>query len=218
MSNQNEQLDKEEIISEKIVVSQGLDAEQYDVARPFVESEKISDEDNLGGIDIKYDLKSDEVKKALKVFQKKTIYKKNLIYTAILIVFFVLYLDMLFKDPSRNMAKIIAPLCVIIIAYIWYLPFKHIKNTAKAVDLNNDIFTIKICEEGLLLDEQKGQYLISYNKPTTKCIELNDVFVIFISDKQIFAVPKRCIDEDKIESVKTLLKDGLKEKYEIINK
>ena len=204
--------------NEKVVTEQGLDAEQYDVSRPYIESEKVCEEDNISGIEIKYNLCGDDVKKALKVFQKRTIYKKNLIYTIVLAVLFILYIKTLFDDPANTPAKFLAPLCVVIIAYIWYLPKKHIKATAEAVELTNDTYRIEICKEGILLNEQSGQYLISYNQPTTKCIELNDIFVICVSEKQVFAVPKRCIESDKIDEVKTFLKDGLNEKYEILDK
>ena len=213
MSENNEVL---EIEKEKIVTGQGLDGEQFDVAKPSVEGEKVYEEDELSGIEIKYDLRGEDVKKALKIFQKKTVHRKNIIYTAVLVILFILYIRQIANDPASTMAKIMAPLCVAIIGFIWYSPAKHIKNTMKAVDSNKDVFTIEICEEGILLKEQGGKFLISYNKPTTKCIELDTVFVIFVSNKQVFAVPKRCIPEEKYEEVKTLLKNGLNEKYEEI--
>lgn len=209
--------DGEAVREEKVVTAQGLDAEQYDVSKPWIDGEKVEEEDELHGIEIKYDLAGEEVKKALKVFQKKTIFKKNLIYTAVLVILFILYLQMLFKDPTRMVAKILAPLCVVVIAFIWYLPARHIKATAQAVELNNDTFRIEICSEGILLNEKNGQYLISYNKPTTKCIELKDIFVICVSQKQVFAIPKRCVPANQLDEVKRLLKEGLRDKYEVID-
>lgn len=209
--------DENLVKEEKVVTAQGLDAEQYDVSKPWVDGEKVEEEDELHGIEIKYDLAGEEVKKALKVFQRKTIFKKNLIYTAVLAILFLLYLQMLFKDPGSTVAKILAPLCIAVIGYIWYLPARHIKATAQAVELNNDTFRIEICTEGILLNEQSGKYLISYNKPTTKCIELKEIFVICVSQKQVFAIPKRCIPADQIDEVKRLLKEGLRDKYEVID-
>lgn len=209
--------DENPVKEEKVVTAQGLDAEQYDVSKPWVDGEKVEEEDELHGIEIKYDLAGEEVKKALKVFQRKTIFKKNLIYTAVLAILFLLYLQMLFKDPGSTVAKILAPLCIAVIGFIWYLPARHIKATAQAVELNNDTFRIEICTEGILLNEQSGKYLISYNKPTTKCIELKEIFVICVSQKQVFAIPKRCIPADQIDEVKRLLKEGLRDKYEVID-
>lgn len=213
MSENNEIL---EVEKENLVTSQGLDAEQYDVSKPSLEGEKIYESDELSGIEIKYNLKGEDVKKALKIFQKRTIYKKNIVYTVVLLILFVLYLKQMIDDPANTMPKIMAPLCVAISCFIWYSPARHIKNMVKSVEYSSDTFTIEICEEGILLNEKGGKYLISYNKPTTKCIELDTVFVIFVSDKQVFAVPKRCIEEEKLEKVRKLLKDGLKEKYEVI--
>lgn len=213
ISNEDENSVKEE----KIVTAQGLDAEQYDVSKPWVDGEKVEEEDELHGIEIKYDLAGEEVKKALKVFQKKTIFKKNLIYTVVLAILFLLYLQMLYKDPTSTTAKVLAPLCIVVIGFIWYLPARHIKVTAQAVELNNDTFRIEICSEGILLNEQNGKYLIAYNKPTTKCIELKEIFVICVSQKQVFAIPKRCIPADQIDEVKRLLKEGLRDKYQVID-
>ncbi len=210
-------IEENDIKEEKIVTAQGLDAEQYDVSKPWVDGEKVEEEDELHGIEIKYDLAGSEVKKALKVFQKKTIFKKNMIYTVILAILFLLYLQMLYKDPNSTVAMILAPLCVAVIGFIWYLPARHIKATAQAVELNHDTFRIEICAEGILLNEQNGKYLISYNKPTTKCMELKEIFVICVSQKQVFAIPKRCIPSDKMDEVKKLLKDGLRDKYEVID-
>ena len=142
--------DENLVKEEKVVTAQGLDAEQYDVSKPWVDGEKVEEEDELHGIEIKYDLAGEEVKKALKVFQRKTIFKKNLIYTAVLAILFLLYLQMLFKDPGSTVAKILAPLCIAVIGFIWYLPARHIKATAQAVELNNDTFRIEICTEGIL--------------------------------------------------------------------
>ena len=214
---QQEKEPEDSVKEEKIVTPQGLDVEQYDVSKPWIDGEKVEEEDELHGIKIKYDLAGEEVKKALKIFQRKTIFKKNVIYTAVLVILFVLYLDMLFKDPSSTTAKILAPLCVVVIAFIWYLPARHIKATAQAVELSHDTFHIEICSEGILLNEQSGKYLISYNKPTTKCIERKEIFVICVSQKQVFAVPKRCIPAEQLGEVTRLLKEGLREKYEVID-
>ena len=162
--------DDNPVKEEKIVTAQGLDAEQYDVSKPWVDGEKVEEEDELHGIEIKYDLAGEEVKKALKVFQRKTIFKKNLIYTAVLAILFLLYLQMLFKDPSSTVAKILAPLCIAVNGFIWYLQARDFRATAPAGEHRTDTMRSEIGTGGILLNEQSGKYLISYNKPTTKCI------------------------------------------------
>lgn len=75
--------DTDAVGSEKdIVPEQGLDLDNYDKTAPFVKGERVAD--TMTGLPIDYDLTPEEVTKALKYFQKKTIRKKNIIYTVIL--------------------------------------------------------------------------------------------------------------------------------------
>jgi hypothetical protein len=193
-------------------ISQGLNGEQFDYADPVFEGEA---EDDLSGIEISYDLREEEVKKALKAFQRKVIFKKNLLYTAALAVLGILYAVSVIRNPNYTAGYILGGLSIVIMGVIWYLPSRHVRLTAKAVGEADDHFFIEVCERGFLIREGEGKYLVDYQKPLVSVIELPDVFVICVTKEKVFAIPKRCIDPEKMDEVVSLMKTGLGEKYEI---
>ena len=200
----------------KLVTDQGLNADEYAVSDPWVDSEEISEEEEeeLSGYEIRYDLKPEEAAEAMKAFQKKVLFKKNLIYTAVLAVMAVLYFVNILRNPDYAMGKFLCVFSLVVIALLWYLPSRHIKKTAKAVGLNDTTYTIEVSDVGFILKEEGGKYLVRYNVPTVGVLELNDVFVVCVSKEKMFAIPKRCIPEADMEEVKQQLKDGLGNKYE----
>ena len=103
-----------------IVPEQGLDLDNYEKTEPFVKGERV--EDSIAGIPITYDLTPDEVTRALKYFQKKTIYKKNLIFTGILGIIVILYVQAVITDPSYALGYILGFLALTVIGFMWYLP------------------------------------------------------------------------------------------------
>ncbi|MEG2597495.1 MAG: hypothetical protein RR977_03620, partial [Oscillospiraceae bacterium] len=123
---------------EKIIAEQGFSPEKYDVEHPLIDGKRV-EEDELHGIEIKYDLDGEEVKLALKVFQRKTIYKKNLIYTGILLILAILYIQSVMVKPDYTVGKVLGALCFVVIGFIWYLPARHIKATVQAVELAHDM-------------------------------------------------------------------------------
>lgn len=204
----------------KLVTNQGLQNDQYYVSEPWVDSELLGDEDEeeISGIEIVYDLRAEEVRPAMKAFQRKTIWRKNMIYTGVLGILAILYLLKVIQQPDYTMGKILGLFSACIIGFIWYLPAKHIKATAQAVELANDQFSIEISDIGFLIKEEGGKYLVRYDKPMTAVIELPAVYVVCVSKEKMFAIPKRCVPEEKREEVVALMRDGLKEKYKVAEK
>ena len=206
------ELEQEEMTEEPktVKISQGLTAEQYDNSEPMIEGEEDPD---ISGIEVHYDLREEEVKLALKAFQKKMVFKKNVIYTIALIVLGVMYLVSVLNNPDYTMGYILGALSIVIIGLIWYLPVRHIRLTAKAVGAANDTFFIEVCEQGFLLREGDGKYLIGYDKPMVSVVELPELFVICVTKEKMFALPKRCIEPEKMDEIKALMKAGLGDKY-----
>ena len=203
-----------------LVTSQGLNGDKYEVSEPWVDSHRLDEEEEeeISGILIQYDLQPDEVTAALKAFQKKTVFKKNLIYTIILVVLALLYLQAVIRNPDYTMGKVLGVFSVLVIGLLWYLPARHIRLTAKGVAVSQDTFTIEVSDVGFLIREESGKYLIRYRTPSVSVIELPAVFVVCVSREKVFAIPKRCVPEDQMEEIRTLMKDGLGEKYQVWDK
>lgn len=206
----------EEKGTSKLVTDQGLNADEYAVSDPWVDSEELSEEEEeeLSGYEIRYDLKPEEATAAMKAFQKKVLFKKNLIYTAVLAVLAALYFVNILKNPDYAMGKFLCVFALVVIALLWYLPHRHIKKTAKAIGLTDSTFTIEVSDVGFILKEEGGKYLVRYTTPTVGVLELENVFVVCVSKEKMFAIPKRCIPAEDMDELKRQLKEGLGEKYE----
>ena len=203
-------------IEEKKEVSlpESVTVEEYAVSEPQVDVSDSSGEYEKR-IDIEYSFTGEEVAVALKVFQKKMIFKKNLIYTVVLLFLEVLYLQALIKDPDYFAGKLMACLCVIVIAFLWYMPWQHIRRVAKATDSIDQSYHIAVTEKGFVTKNDEKEYLIDYRAERTSVVETADLFVVAISKERCFAIPKRYIDPSKLDEVRELMKAGLKEKYQV---
>ena len=206
----------EEKKSEKLVTDQGLNADEYAVSDPWIDSEELDEEEEeeLSGYEICYDLKPEEAAVSMQAFQKKVLFRKNMIYTAVLAVLAVLYFINILRNPDYAMGKFLCVFSLVVIAMLWYLPHRHIKKTAEAVGLADSTYTIEVSDVGFILKEDGGKYLVRYTTPTVFVLELEEVFVVCVSKEKMFAVPKRCIPEEDMDTVKQQLKNGLGEKYE----
>ena len=180
-----------------IVPEQGLDLDNYEKTEPFVKGERV--EDSIAGIPITYDLTPDEVTRALKYFQKKTIYKKNLIFT----------------DPSYALGYILGFLALTVIGFMWYLPAKHIKSVAQAVSLSRESYHLEICADGLLLPQKEGKFLVGFDAPAMHVTEFPDLFLIIVSQEKMFAIPKRCVDPERLDELTKMMKNALGGRYEV---
>ena len=205
----------QEIGGEKdIVPEQGLDLDNYDKTAPFVKGERVEDEKQ--GIPITYNLRPAEVTKALKYFQKKTIYKKNIIFTVILGIIVILYAQAVITDPSYTFGYILGVLALTVIGFMWYLPSRHIKSVAQATDISRDTYRLEICADGLLLPQKEGKYLLGFDSPAVKVTEFPDLFLIIVSREKVFAIPKRCIPAEQLDNITQMMKNALGGRYETL--
>jgi len=193
-----------------------LNADEYAVSDPWIESEELDEEEEeeLSGYEIRYDLTSEEAVCAMKAFQKKVLFRKNVIYSVVLAVLAALYFVNILKNPDYAMGKFLCVFSLVVIVLLWYLPYRHIQKTSKAFGISNNVYTIEVSDVGFILKEEGGKYLVRYTTPTVFVLELENVFVVCVSKEKMFALPKRCIPEEDMEEVKQQMKNGLGEKYE----
>lgn len=204
----------------KLVTNQGVTADEYCVSDPWIDSSRLSDEEEeeLSGILIEYDMKKEEIVPAMKAFQNKVSLRKNLLYTAVLAVLAVLYYYQVWNNPDYNLGKVLGSLCLFVILMIWYLPRRHIKATVQAIESDPMTYRLEISEVGFLILENGGKYLVRYSTPSVSVIELPNVFTVCVSKEKVFIIPKRCVPEDKLSEVRKLMQDGLKDRYVVKEK
>lgn len=165
--------------------------------------------------EVNYNLKGDEVRQGLKIFQKQTIYKKNYIYTAILVFIFLTYIISTFINPTGfNTFMILISLTVI--GFIWYVPNKHIKSISDVTYNLDDIFKAYFCEDYILFGEE-NQTKINYFDFRLKIIETENSFLIFNSKENVFIIPFRCINQNDLPNIQHLLKQKVENRYIIKN-
>ncbi len=196
----------------KIVPGQGVNADKYDVSEPWLDGKRV--DDSVEGLGIDYDLKGEEVETALKYFQKKTIYRKNTIFTVILAVIAALYGQAIFQNPDYAMGYFMIVLAVAVIFMLWFLPARHIKSAANAADISEDSFHLEFCPGGLLLPQEDGRYLVGFDRPAMRAVEFPSLFLIVASKEKLFVLPKRCIPEENQEALRELLREGLGARFE----
>lgn len=196
----------------KIVPGQGVNADKYDVSEPWLDGKRV--DDSVEGLGIDYDLKGEEVETALKYFQKKTIYRKNTIFTVILAVIAALYGQAIFQNPDYAMGYFMIVLAVAVIFMLWFLPARHIKSAASAAEISEDTFHLEFCPGGLLLPQEDGRYLVGFDRPAMRAVEFPSLFLMVASKEKLFVLPKRCIPEEKQEALRELLREGLGARFE----
>lgn len=196
----------------KIVPGQGVNADKYDVSEPWLDGKRV--DDSVEGLGIDYDLKGEEVETALKYFQKKTIYRKNTIFTVILAVIAALYGQAIFQNPDYAMGYFMIVLAVAVIFMLWFLPARHIKSAASAAEISEDSFHLEFCPGGLLLPQEDGRYLVGFDRPAMRAVEFPSLFLIVASKEKLFVLPKRCIPEENQEALRELLREGLGARFE----
>lgn len=200
----------------KLVTDQGLTADKYAVSKPWIESDRLSEEEEaeIGGVEIEYDMRKEEIVPGMKAFQRKVAFKKNMIYTAILAVIAILYGQAVWVDPSYDMGKVFIGISVFVIFMLWFMPYRHIQNTVKAIESDPAQYKLTVTPIGILIPEGGGSYLIRYSAPEFSAVELENAFTLCVSREKVFIVPKRCVLPEKFSEVRQMLKDGLKERYQ----
>lgn len=168
--------------------------------------------ENQKQVQFHYNLKEEEVKQGLSIFQKRTIYKRNIIYTVLLAVIFVLYVCKVISNPRDGLSYFLTILSVAVIGFIWILPFTHRRKMAKTIADANDEFTFTICEKGLIAGEGETATYIYYENEPVEVIECENMLIVSISKEKIFVLPRRCMDQSQWDEALELLKNGLGER------
>ncbi len=214
-------IENEEVISpkndkeKKNEFFDGIESEEFDIKTKFESTtlEQLEDLSNKEGLSIDYSFNGVEITEGLKLFQKETIYKKNMIYTLILIVIFTLYMIGLVKNPTNFLSMFLSTLCVALVGFIWYLPANHAKKIAKAADSGNLKFNMTVYEDCVKIGENDSSFILTFNNEITKIYETVDLYILTAGKERIFILPKRFLDAEQNFEVREKFKSAMKEYY-----
>ena len=195
-----------------------LSADNYDIHIP---TPQPADADaRIAGktpIRVFYDMNGAEVAEGLKRFHKLTMYPKNLVYSIILFVIFILYVYRIVTadgGSQGSMQYFLAVLCVALIAFLWYMPHRHIKATVEAVEKERNTFMVDVYDTCMMVGEADNQMMVDYAMPKPRVIAFETplVFGIGIGKEKVFLLPKRCLEGNE-QAVRACLQTGFQDKF-----
>lgn len=147
------------------------------------------------GLVIRYDLRGEEVQKALKIIQKKKRLKKNIVYTALCgAILLINLIDVLFRNHRDPVLFLFIVLCIGILFAIWYLPVLSRKKTAQIIHQNPQIFCLRIYDTYIQIDRMQGEDKIKMQDPNLFVFEEEELFLILFAKEEMVVLPKRCLD------------------------
>ena len=199
-------------------MSMGVSGEEYDILPDLPEEtaaeieEEVKDKE---AIDILYSFKGEDVKEGLKFFQRETLYRKNWIYTGILVIIFVVYLVSAIRNPADAFSMFLAAVCVAVICFLWYLPKKHIRKTAKTADENDFSFHMGVYDTCVRIIQENGSFLLHYGvkQEISKVIESRNLFLLCCGKERVFIIPKRCLEEGAEDKLRQIWKTAMGNLY-----
>ena len=178
------------------------------------EGDKYEDDDPFAGkdgVEVTYNLRAEEVKKCLLLLQKEQIFTRNLIYTALLSVIFVLYLVSVIQNPSYTMGMITLALCAGVIALIWMMAWRYRTAQAKAVSSVKEDFNMTVFDTGILVHQENGDFRALFSEKGFRVRELDDVFLLDLNKQRVYVLPKRCMEEETAETLRQRFQGNLYE-------
>lgn len=165
------------------------------------------------GVELEYDLKGNEVGEAIKIFQKKTIFKRNILYTVLLGLIFVIYLSIIFNDSTNALGYIVAFGSIVVMYFVWALPKRHIKSVVAATEAVNDIFTAAVYSDCLFAGGGENITKVDFTEKSF-VVENKDGIIIGADKQRLFLFPFRCMTEENKDKLKKILKESFGDRYE----
>lgn len=198
-------------------LAQGIVTDNYDIP-PELErhTEELAELEGRDCVKVEYTFNGDDIREGLKLYQKETLWKKNAIYSAILLVVFALYTVNIFRNPSEPLYYVLAALCLLVTAVLWIMPKRHIKKTAAAVETTEMRFRMAVYDDCLRIAEEGGGFVIHFGKEVTRVLDTPRHFLFCVGKERIFILPKRCLQEGQEEKLRTFVQNGMGEKYKRI--
>lgn len=99
-----------------------------------------------------YHIRLELFQKAFVNFQKRFVYPRNWLLTAVLCAIALIYLDSVIKNPSNHLAMLLIVVCVAMITILWFNP-KKVRKTlfASMKELENDTYHVCFFEDGMTI-------------------------------------------------------------------
>lgn len=142
---------------------------------------------------LEYTIKTEEYITAFVAFQKKYVYPKNYILTAIFAAIAILYGNQIYVDPSYSIAWLLIGMCVLFVAQMWFNTYRVRKKLATSIkEIADDKYTTNVFENGLRISTVFGDVSesasteLAEKKPDYDDYDNYDNIVEEVPPKEIF--------------------------------
>lgn len=208
MDEQEKQLEQE--LQAAVLSEDGVISDKFDGTVPLPASPSGDPLEEELGIAIDYSFTPDEIKEALILFQKNTIYRKNLLFTLVIAVLFLIYLTQMILDGANNLNQIICIVSVCAMAMIWYFPLQHVRQVVKAMRLEEHPmdYHMVVYPNAIRVGQGEQASVVYYKDNLLQFWETERLLVLGYNKQRLFALPKRCFP-DRVEEVSGMLHEGL---------
>lgn len=176
-------------------------------------------------VTFEYDLTLKENDDAFRIFQKKYVMKRSIIYTIIFIILAAFYLESVIKTPNYTLGYGLLGVCIAIIFYVWYNPVKIRRKLIDALsDIKDDRYTCEVYDEYIkittILPVDQNEDVIQ-SEPTRlyfssgefEVVDSESMFIIYVKKQVIYILPKRCIGGQNICQLENIFSARLGSSY-----
>ena len=196
-------------------------------------SVSLSENENkaLEGIllSFEYNVKNSEEEQAFTAFQKKYVYKGNIIKTVLFGIVALLFLVSFIRDPKEYLNPVLMFVSLAFIFVIWFNTFKIRKSLLQALKvLENDKYIFTLYDDRFsietILDESEFDEdeeipvvkprVVTFGETEIHVIENIDMYILILKKDTIYVLPKRCFDENVSKELGDKFREKLGEEYE----
>ena len=196
-------------------------------------SVSLSENENkaLEGIllSFEYNVKNSEEEQAFTAFQKKYVYKGNIIKTVLFGIVALLFLVSFIRDPKEYLNPVLMFVSLAFIFVIWFNTFKIRKSLLQALKvLENDKYIFTLYDDRFaietILDESEFDEdeeipvvkprVVTFGETEIHVIENIDMYILILKKDTIYVLPKRCFDENISKELGDKFREKLGEEYE----
>ena len=169
---------------------------------------------------VDYNVTLKEEDKAFRLFQKLYVRKANIIKTVVLLCVFGVFFAQFLSNKSDYVSIIAMTIAVVGLFVTWYNPVAIRKGLMKALaPLENDKYIFKLYGDAFtietVIDEsefEEGEEriyppprVVWKEKSDFEVFELEDMFCIIMKKETIYVLPKRCMNDEKAELIRSEL-------------
>lgn len=224
--NTEETIVKEEKVYERDI----LDKTEENTEKPEEEKEFVPTGEPLTGFD--YNVKNEEEEEAFTIFQKKYVYKRNWVITALFAAVSLMFVASIIKNPEGYLNWVLCFVCLVMIFTTWFNTFRIKKYLMKALaSLEDDKYRFTLYDDCFKIEtvftEEEMQAedfvpvkprIVRFEDISLNIIENARLFIIILRKETIYVLSKRVINEKDQSLLRDKLKEVLGEDYEIKEK